>query len=570
VGEKAGIGFRMAFLPGEQGENFKINLYDHGCGVSVGDFDGDGRDDLYFVNQLGPNALYRNRGDGTFEDATAKAGVGLGDRMCTSASFADVDGDGDQDLFVASTRGGNVLFRNDGKGRFEDVTAAAGLSLVAHTQGMTFFDYDSDGDLDLYITNTAKWTQEQKDPEGRYWIGAENLLKLVQSEPEKNVLYRNEGDGTFKDVTRETGVAGTGWGGDVAAFDADQDGDQDLFVTNMFGISFLFRNDAGRRFTDVTDEALGRTSWGAVGCKPLDFDNDGLLDLYVVDMHSDMWMPADMVPASMEEDRRFGGPEGPMVERGLMTRQQGDSYRDLVFLDTERIRKVVFGNTLYRNLGGGKFEEVSQAAGAETLWPWGVAAADFDLDGREDAFLPAGMGYPYFHWPNTLLMNRGNGTYAKRAAEEGLEPRPGGPHLEMKFKGLPGIKSSRSAAVLDFDADGRPDLAVSNFNERAYLYRNRFPERKWVGLRLKGTRSNRDAIGALARLEAGGGVQVRQVQGAGGYLAQSTRTLHFGLGDAAKADRVTITWPSGTKQVLEGLEAGRVHEIVEPAEGAKK
>jgi hypothetical protein len=391
----------------------------------------------------------------------------------------------------------------------------------------------------------------------------------VQSEPEKNVLYRNEGNGTFKDVTRETGVGGTGWGGDVATFDADQDGDQDLFVTNMFGISFLFRNDAGRKFTDATDEMLGRTSWGAVGCKPLDYDNDGLLDLYVVDMHSDMWMKADDVPAAMEEGRRFQGPEGPMVERGLMTKQQGDSYRDLVFLDPSRIQRVVFGNTLYRNLGGGKFEEVSQAAGAENLWPWGIAAADYDLDGREDAFIPSGMGYPYFHWPNGLLMNSGDGTYAWRAAQEGIEPRPGGPHLDMKFKGLPGVKSSRSAAVLDFDGDGRPDIAVNNFNERAYLYRNRFPERKWIGLRLRGTRSNRDAIGALARLEAGGLVQVRQVHGAGGYLAQSTKTLYFGLGDAGKIDRLTITWPGGAKQDPGALEPGRVHEIVEPAEKPK-
>src|SRR5229473_908552 len=134
MAQEAGLTFRMAFLPKEQGEKFKINLYDHGCGVAVGDFDGDGFDDIYFVNQLGANALYRNKGDGTFEDVTARAGVGLGDRICVSATFADFDNDGHQDLFVTSTRGGNVLFRNQGDGTFKDVTKEAGLAYVGHSQ----------------------------------------------------------------------------------------------------------------------------------------------------------------------------------------------------------------------------------------------------------------------------------------------------------------------------------------------------------------------------------------------------------------------------------------------------
>src|SRR5438128_8987308 len=156
----SGITFRMAFLPAEQGEKFKINLYDHGCGVAVGDFDGDGFDDIYFCNQLGPNALYRNKGDGTFEDVTQRAGVALGDRICTGATFADYDNDGHQDLFVTSTRGGNVLFKNLGNGKFKDVTKEAGVSCIAHSQTAVFFDYDNDGFLDLFVTNTAQWTHD--------------------------------------------------------------------------------------------------------------------------------------------------------------------------------------------------------------------------------------------------------------------------------------------------------------------------------------------------------------------------------------------------------------------------
>src|SRR6266702_9003792 len=141
----SGIKFRMSFLPSEQGEKFKINLYDHGSGVAVGDFDNDGHDDIYFVNQLGANALYRNRGDGTFEDVTDKAGVGLGDRICVAAAWGDYDNDGYPDLFVTSTRGGNVLFHNEGNGTFTDVTKKARVALIAHAQTAAFFDYDNDG-----------------------------------------------------------------------------------------------------------------------------------------------------------------------------------------------------------------------------------------------------------------------------------------------------------------------------------------------------------------------------------------------------------------------------------------
>jgi hypothetical protein len=243
----AGIGFRTHHLPLEQGERFRINLYDHGAGLAVGDFDNDGRDDIYFIDQHGHNALYRNTGDGSFSDVTARSGVGLGDRISVAATFADYDNDGWADLFVTSTRGGNVLWHNRGNGTFEDVTRAAGVHHVGHSQTAVFFDYDNDGFLDLFITNTAHWTAEVYDTAARYFEGKPDLQTLMTSPIESNILYRNRRDGTFTDVTTRAGLRGRGWSGDVAVFDYDEDGFLDLFVPSMFAAASCTATAAAAR-----------------------------------------------------------------------------------------------------------------------------------------------------------------------------------------------------------------------------------------------------------------------------------------------------------------------------------
>jgi hypothetical protein len=447
----------MHFLPNEQGETFKINLYDHGCGLAVADFDGDGHDDIYFCNQLGPNALYRNKGDGTFEDVAAAAGVALGDRVCVGATFADYDNDGRPDLYVTSTRGGNVLFHNEGGGRFKDVTEQAGLTHVGHSQTAVFFDYDNDSFLDLFVTNTAAWTTDTYDPPSRHFLGKGVFREFTNSPKEHNRLYRNNGDGTFTDVTRKAGLRGLGWAGDAAAFDYDGDGWIDLYVTNMFG-----------------------------------------------------------------------------------------------------------RNQLYRNDGNGQLAEISDKAGLETFWPWGIATGDFDNDGHEDVFVPSGMGYPFYYWPNALLMNQGDGTFRDRAAEMGIEPVPRGPLFPQPMAGRPAARSSRCAVAGDFDGDGRLEVVTNNFNDQPYYFKSRFPQKHYVAFRLRGTQSNRDAVGAVVRLYRGGQVLTRQVHGAGGYLSQATKTVHFGLGDRPDIDRVEIIWPSGLRQRLGAVAADALHDIGEP------
>ncbi len=547
---EAGLNFRMSFLPDEQGEKFKVNLYDHGCGVAVGDFDGDGFEDVYFVNQLGPNALYRNKGDGTFEDVTAKAGVGLGDRICVGATFADYDNDGRPDLYVTSTRGGNVLFRNMGDGTFKDVTKEAGLTLVSHSQTAAFFDFDNDGYLDLIVTNTAQWTLNNYEPAAHYFPGLADLWMMSESPREYNVLYRNKGDGTFENVTAKSGLAGVGWSGDVAIFDYDEDGWLDVFVTNMFGANQLYHNNRNGTFTQVdTVKVLGRTSWGAIGTKVFDFDNDGHLDLFTVDMHSDMWLPfgteaRDGQPHNLK--KKYPNVMGPLVGTSA---QAFESEKWLANTFKIRYEDVVFGNTLFHKLPNGSFEEISDRANLETFWPWGIATGDFDNDGFEDVFIPSGMGYPFAYWPNALMMNNGDRTFTNRATTLGIEPPRGGIYQDEKIGGQRAARSSRCAVVCDFAGDGRLDLIVNNFNDRPYYFRNEFPRQNYITFRLTGTRSNRDAIGALVWVYlAGGGVMVRQVQAAGGYLSHGSRTLHFGLGSHTEIERVEIQWPRGTRE----------------------
>ena len=563
---ESGLNFRMGFLASEQGENFRINLYDHGCGVVVGDINADGHEDLFFANQFGGNALFRNRGNGTFDDVTSESGgVALADRICVAGLFGDYDNDGDQDLYVTSTRGGNVLFRNRGDGVFDDVTKEAGVELIAHSQSASFIDYDSDGDLDLFVTNTAEWTTAQRHASDLYYEGKAILFELVDSKGEPNIMYRNEGDGTFVDVTEELGLGGTSWGGDIASFDVDDDGDLDMVVSNMFGAGKVYRNDDGKHFVDIREEAFGPMSWGTIGIRVCDADNDGRLDLAFADMHSDMWMPFDYPADMIEPSRKYGAMMGRMSELSPGAAEQEAKLAARMHVD---YGSSIFGNTLFVNRGGGHFAEVSGEAGFETFWPWGLAAGDFDNDGREDLFLPSGMGFPYFYWPSFLMMNVGSEGVAKfenRSRPAGIALPADQQHLEEPIGGRPAPRSSRCAATADFNGDGLLDLVTNNFNDVPWYFVNRSPKRSYVKVRLRGTVSNRDGVGAKVVVKVGERTYVRQIQSGSGYLSQSSRSAHFGLGDADNIDLVEIHWPSGQVTTLEDVAPNRTLDVVEPA-----
>ncbi|MCI0724171.1 MAG: VCBS repeat-containing protein [Acidobacteria bacterium] len=297
---------RITFKHGivdDAAKQYKAIHYDHGNGLAAADVDADSRVDLYFVNQLGSNELWRNLGKGQFENITELAGVGLANRISVTASFADIDNDGDQDLFVTTVRTGNVLFENIGNGRFADITQNAGLAYSGHSSGAVFSDYDQDGLLDLFLTNVGRYTTDQKG-RGGYFIGMADGFSghLHQDRSEGCVLYRNQGNKRFLNVTAKVGLREFGWSGDASFADLNRDSFPDLYVLNMQGNDHYFENVKGKSFVDKTDVYFPKTPWGSMGIKFFDYDNDGLIDLLVTDMHSDM--SYDLGYVTQEEEKK--------------------------------------------------------------------------------------------------------------------------------------------------------------------------------------------------------------------------------------------------------------------------
>lgn len=547
-------------------KNWKPAHYDHGSAVAVADVDGDGLLDILFVNQLGGNRLYRNLGHGKFEDITTIAGVALADRVCVGASFADIDNDGLPDLFVTSVRKGNALFKNLGHGRFVDVTKESGLGYIGHSSGAVFFDFNNDGLLDLFLTNVGVYTKNEQDADGVYLAYPDAFVGHMHPErSEQSILYQNLGGGRFKDVSKEMNLQHRGWSGDATACDVNQDGYPDLYVLSMQGNNRYYENDHGKGFIEKTSTYFPKTPWGAMGVKFFDYNLDGLMDLFVTDMHSDM-TDLQTKAGKLNSSRGFEKEKSEQWCSAEFTKEflQGSS-------------NSIFGNCFYQNLGGGSFAEVSDKIGAETYWPWGISVADLNADGYEDVFVTSGMGYPFRYGINSVLLNESGRRFEDSEFVLGVEPRKDRRIQKVYFvldcsgkdkanplcyhkKGLVGVVgsvSSRSSAVFDLDDDGDLDIVTNEMNDHPLVLISNLSEKKqlhFLKLRLVGTKSNRDALGATVKVHCGEKTYVRYLDGKSGYLAQSSMPLYFGLGDADKVDRIDIRWPSGSTQTItEGI-----------------
>ena len=568
----SGIGFVNVASP-DLGKYYRPSHYDHGTAVAAADVDGDGRPDLYFVNQAGRNGLWMNRGGGRFEDGTAAAGVGVGDRACVGAAFADVDNDGDPDLFVSAIREGNLLFRNDGGGKFTDVTRESGLGGDdEHASGAVFFDADGDGRLDLFVTHVGRYTGSERRADG-LWVSFTDAFAghLHPDRAEASVLYRNAGACRFERVPDSSGLVHHGWSGDATPFDAEGDGRPGLYVVSMQGHDESWRNLGGGHFAARGADLFPDSPWGSMGVKALDWNADGRLDLFVTDMHTDM--AGELRP---EDERRKHDPATMFPPR---------------FLGTDG--RHILGNALYTNQGGGRFTDESDAANVETGWPWGPSAGDLNADGYPDLFVAAGMNFPHRYHGNDLLLNEGGRRFANAEFLLGVEPRgrrvrpwftldcdgedrdhalcrgetpapgfdapggaPRGPTTALHGAvTVWAARASRSSVILDLDGDGDLDIVTNDYGDEPQILTSDLAESgavHFVVVRLVGKRSNRDGLGATVTLRAGGRAQLQVHDGKSGYLGQSALPLYFGLGDAKRAESITVRWPGGSTQTVRG------------------
>ncbi len=565
-GEQTGLTFAYAWDPPKKYEHEMVNGVTGG-GVCLGDYDGDGLTDVFLTQPFKGNRLYKNLGDWKFRDVTAEAGLTKEHLWGTGASFADIDHDGDLDLFVCGYDCEDRLYRNDGKGTFTEIGAQAGVANQGAAVMVAFADYDLDGDLDAYLcrnhidfAETPIW-KYTKDARGRPIVpdalkGIAKPLyrpdiqdgKLIPA-GESDILYRNNGDGTFTDVSAQAGIHDEDFGLSATWWDYDHDGDPDLYNANdFFGSDHLYRNNGDGTFTDVAAFALPHTPWFSMGSDVADLNNDGLLDFMASDM------------------------------QGTTHFKQKVSMGDMQgwFLETAVPRQYM-RNALYINTGQLRFQEAAFLAGVDaTDWTWSLKFADLDSDGRQDLFVTNGAER---YWDHSDIMGLARGAQRLNTpelkdvwmnAEVRADPNLAYRNLgDLKFEdvsaewGLGAAEVSYGAGFGDLDNDGDLDLIVNSFEKAVSVYRNDSHSNELASITLKG-----QGIGAMLRVRIDG--EVRQTLYhtlTRGYMSANDDRIHIGLGAVREFD-LEIDWPSGKRQILKDLKAGNHYTVKEEGEKA--
>ncbi len=517
-------------------------------GVAVLDFDGDGRPDLYICGGDG-NRLYRNRGDSTFEDVTAKAGVGGQEGEALGALSFDFDNDGRPDIYVTYLDRPNLLYRNRGDGTFAETGAKAGVALRDYSTSAAAIDYDRDGLPDLYVLVYGH-------PDYGPSLEADNAPP--------NHLFHNNGDGTFTDVTKASRTGDTGWGLALESADLDGDGWPDIYVANDFGRNAYLHNNGDGTFSNVAKKAGVLDPAFGMGVAVDDYDGDGRLDFYV----SDYSFPLNW----FLRDPRYPMPPFPYsVGRPFVWR---------------RLTALSRGSSLFHNIGGNRFERTSEEAGVwDTSWSWGCLFVDADMDGRPDLYVVNGMltgknederEIEFWNLMSIEFKKFEKGIATADFGDDSLWGRPpkrfyrnrDGRHFDelAAVSGLESEANQRGLVVVDVDGDGAPDLFATGFLQPPALWMNRNPSKaKALVVTLEGDptapgryHSTRDALGATVTVESGGISRTQVVAAGYSFLSSGPKELYFGLGDREKADRVTVRWPSGNLTDRRDVPAGRL------------
>lgn len=574
VSEQTGINFINTLKDGQATSNRILN---NGSGVAAGDFDNDGLTDIYFSRLDGPNVLYKNLGDWKFQDVTLEAGadIALSDQFSTGAAFADVDGDYDKDLLVGGIGSGVKLFLNEGHGKFKNTTGVSGLKSEYGTHSLALADIDGDGDLDLYTANYRAETIKDQAAEltlemvnGKLSVPEElkdriTILDGTLTEyGEPDFVYLNDGNGQFAPLSwtdgtfvDEDGNNLTGppldWGLSAIMHDMDNDGDPDIYVCNDFWTpERIWINDGKAKFRAIDKLALRNTSATSMGVDFSDIDRDGDYDFFVVDM--------------LSRDHK------------LRKMQMGTMKPTPVSIGEIDNRPQIMRNTLFLNRGDNTYAEIANLSGIEdTEWSWTPVFFDIDLDGYEDLFVTNGHArdvqdsdtlnyirslnlkdaeaqrqslllYPRLETKNLAYRNTGDLRFEEVSSEWGLD-------LEAV---------SHGAALADFDNDGDLDLVLNNLDSPASVYRNDSAAPR-VSVRLKGLSPNTDGVGAQVKLLGGPVEQSKEVVSGGRYLSSSDPVLTFAAGDSKDQMAIEVKWRSGKKSIVNNIEANNIYVIDE-------
>lgn len=555
-------------LSKENQRNFTFN----GAGLASGDFDGDGLVDLYLVTEEGQSKLYRNLGEFKFEDVTEKAGIKQEPNgFAIGAFFADIDNDRDLDLFLTNWHVTNKLYRNNGDGTFSDITQAAGLAYNGGSTTATFADYDRDGDLDFFVATyrPADLAAEIGTPklemkDGKIVVpeSLKSSIELFETKKglsvrqlgEPDLLYRNNGDGTFTELAKEAGISGGYWGLSASFSDVDNDGWPDLYVTNDFWSPDMFyHNNGDGTFSLIDASKIQETPMFAMGMDFGDINNDGLMDFFVGDM--------------LSQDATL-----KLTQHGLMD----------TTLPPDEAAAQVMHNGLFLNNGDGSFSEIAWMAGvAASDWTWSTKFVDVDLDGYLDLLINNGMvgdlmdsdvlaninlpqfknapafydAYPKLATPNIAFRNNGDLSFSDVSKEWGIDD----------------ATIAHGATFADFDNDGDLDKIDNFMNEPLGVYRNNAKKQRAV-IKLVGYRSNSFGIGAKVTVTMpNGDKQTRQMSSSGGYLSSHDPILVFGLNDNSVIKQIEVEWPSGHYQRFNSINNGVLpanhrYVIAEPEE----